>query len=214
MSDDNNDILQIARDNYAWFLGSLSFLLLLLKEPRTWLITWWRTPSERKMLAEAVQKLTTGLDVLTHTIEKRLGDLSDGLGRNADAIELADANIKIMMDSSPVGMWWCDPEGKCYRVNEALCQLFGLRPEEMTGAEGLGWMQVIIPEHRQRVYREFEASRKTGVPYECEYTIEPPTNRKWINVTARGEIIKGRGGKPLAIRGSVRPIETHHPVAA
>lgn len=55
-----------------------------------------------------------------------------------------------------VGIYQSDAQGLCVYVNAALCELFGLTAKE---AMGVGWMERVHPDDRDRVM----AARKTAI---------------------------------------------------
>ena len=55
-----------------------------------------------------------------------------------------------------VGIYQSDAQGQCVYVNSALCELFGVSGKE---ARGIGWMDRVHPDDRDRVL----AARKTAI---------------------------------------------------
>jgi PAS domain S-box-containing protein len=76
-----------------------------------------------------------------------------------------------------VGIYQSDAQGQCVYVNTALCELFGLSAKE---AMGLGWMDRIHPDDRQRVL----AARQTAVSpipmFYLDYRIVVGGKTLWI----------------------------------
>ena len=165
---------------------------------------WINAPSERKMLAAAVENVALGLKEITSAVKEMTQVQRD----IADELSINEANVAMMLDASRTAIWFTNAEGECTRANKALCDLFGLSHEDMIGNQGRGWMRAVIPEHRDRVFREFKTALSTDVPYACHYAITK--NGKLINVVANGEVIRARDGRVLAVRGTVEPL----PIAA
>jgi PAS domain S-box-containing protein len=66
---------------------------------------------------------------------------------------MAEASAKV----GRVAIYQSDAEGRCIFVNSALCELFGLTEKE---AMGVGWLDRVHPEDRERVQaaRRYAAS--------------------------------------------------------
>ena len=107
---------------------------------------------------------------------------------------------------TPVGrvaIYQSDAQGQCVYVNTALCELFGITAQE---AMGLGWMDRVHPDDRQRVL----AARKTAaspVPvFYLDYRIVIGGKTLWVAAfsTALMEdgTFKGRIGTITDITGA------------
>lgn len=99
---------------------------------------------------------------------------------------------------TPVGrvaIYQSDAQGQCVYVNTALCELFGITAQE---AMGLGWMDRVHPDDRQRVL----AARKTAaspVPvFYLDYRIVIGGKTLWVaafsTALMEGGTFKGRIG--------------------
>lgn len=99
---------------------------------------------------------------------------------------------------TPVGrvaIYQSDAQGQCVYVNTALCKLFGITAQE---AMGLGWMDRVHPDDRQRVL----AARKTAaspVPvFYLDYRIVIGGKTLWVaafsTALMEGGTFKGRIG--------------------
>ena len=56
----------------------------------------------------------------------------------------------------PVGICWCDPEGRCIYVNGRWCELTGRTDDEVLGES---WEEVVHPDDRQRVRESWAVNR-------------------------------------------------------
>lgn len=157
---------------------------------------WWRRPT----LADALTKLSGVVEKLDGTMKSvitGLRDISDGLA-------VAEANVGLMLDASTAAVWFTNAQGECVRVNRALCDLFELTPEQALGEHGRGWLRAVVPEHRERVWREFKSAIANGIPYACHYSLQ--TSKGLVNVVATGEVIRSRDDRILTVRGTVEPL--------
>ena len=76
-----------------------------------------------------------------------------------------------------VAIYQSDAEGRCVYVNAALCELFGMSEKE---AMGLGWMDRIHPDDRDRV----EAARRhaaSAIPvFHLDYRLQLAGKTIWV----------------------------------
>lgn len=90
---------------------------------------------------------------------KSLADKIDSTHRMAlDSIKtlsLLDARISDYFNYIERPLFEADPTGLNIRVNVALEHAFGYRAAELSGS---GWEQLVIPEHRDRVRREWASA--------------------------------------------------------
>lgn len=160
------------------------------------IVRWWQQPT----LADALIKLSSVVENLDGTMKQvivGLRDISDGLAVN-------ESNVGLMLDASSVAMWFTNAAGECVKANRAMCEMFGLTHEQVVADHGRGWMRAVVPEHRERVWREFKSALASGVPYACHYSINTKTGL--LNVIAKGEVIRSRDDRILTVRGTVEPL--------
>src|SRR5919202_1698914 len=69
----------------------------------------------------------------------------------------------------PVGIFRTDVEGHYSFVNEYWCEIAGITAAE---AEGNGWVQVLYPEDKERVFAEWYRSAQDNIPFRSEYRVQ------------------------------------------
>jgi len=113
-------------------------------------------------LAIAIQQSTTYHKVKTELEERKRAEalLRDSERRYATLAAIA-----------PVGIFRTDAAGNCLYVNERWCTFTGLRGEE---ALGMGWMQVLHPDDRERVMQEWESCLCNHHIFQLEYRFQLP----------------------------------------
>ena len=89
-----------------------------------------------------------------------------------------------------VGIYQSDAQGLCVYVNTALCELFGLTAKE---AMGLGWMDRVHPDDRQRVL----AARKYAVSPIPVFYLDLPDRDRRQDVMDCGVFNRADGGRHL-----------------
>lgn len=76
-----------------------------------------------------------------------------------------------------VGIYQSDAQGLCVYVNTALCELFGLTAKE---AMGLGWMDRVHPDDRQRVLAARKNAASPIPVFYLDYRIVVGGTTLWI----------------------------------
>ncbi len=112
------------------------------------------------------------------------------------AILLAQAELQAVFDSSPVGMFLGDKDGRCRMVNAKFEQICGFRAEDMFGQQ---WVDSLHPEDRTRVISEWYNAIGWSQSFESEHRfVRAGGQIVWANVkvaTIRsGEITIGYVG--------------------
>lgn len=99
---------------------------------------------------------------------------------------------------TPVGrvaIYQSDAQGQCVYVNTALCELFGITAQE---AMGLGWMDRVHPDDRQRVLTARKTAASPVPVFYLDYRIVVGGKTLWIaafsTALMEGGTFKGRIG--------------------
>jgi len=84
----------------------------------------------------------------------------------------------LLFNSSPVGIFATDRNGKCTFVNERWSSITGLSLEV---AKGDGWASALHPEDRNNVFKEWAASTLERRPFRLEYRfLRPEGTIVWV----------------------------------
>lgn len=117
---------------------------------------------------------------------------------------VSDARIRLLQAFSDVCIFECDAAtGSCTWVNEGICKLFDLHPDQMLG---WGWLQAIEPTERESVKRSWKESVEGKYPYSWEYTIVQQNGER-VRVRAKAHELRDKTGKVLMYQGTIKPIE-------
>jgi PAS domain S-box-containing protein len=99
---------------------------------------------------------------------------------------------------TPVGrvaIYQSDAQGLCVYVNTALCELFGITAQE---AMGLGWMDRVHPDDRQRVLTASKTAASPVPVFYLDYRIVIGGKTLWVaafsTALMEGGTFKGRIG--------------------
>ncbi|MFB2939424.1 PAS domain S-box protein [Aerosakkonemataceae cyanobacterium BLCC-F154] len=91
-----------------------------------------------------------------------------------------------LAESSPVGIYRTDVNGKCTYVNQHWCELTGLTAAEVVGE---GWDSVLHPDDRDRIATEWYESVVKGTTFKTECRFQTPNGiTNWIVAQAVAEI--------------------------
>lgn len=82
------------------------------------------------------------------------------------ALRESEKRFRLVASRAPVGIFMTNEQGETMYVNPSWCNMAGLTPEQ---AQGLGWINSIHPDDRQRVLAEWEAAVQSGISSKAEY---------------------------------------------
>jgi PAS domain S-box-containing protein len=108
-------------------------------------------------------------------LRDRQGKIINWFGTNTDIHDrvIAEINLRESEEKyqriatiSPVGIFRCNVQGKCLYVNDRWCELTRLTAAT---AMGLGWIETLHPEDRERVSQEWREAISTNQPFRSEY---------------------------------------------
>ena len=99
-----------------------------------------------------------------------MGSLHAALG-TAEAPMSSEERFRSLSDSSPVGIFTMDVEGRCTYTNPRLLAIDGLTPEAVLED---GWQRLIVPEDREAVLERWTAARSEAREYDDIYRLRIP----------------------------------------
>ncbi len=79
-----------------------------------------------------------------------------------------EQEFQALADSAPVLIWMSGPDKGCTFFNRQWLEFTGVQIEEQLGQ---GWLQLVHPEDRDRVLRDYQASFDQGREFEFEYRL-------------------------------------------
>ena len=134
----------------------------------------------------------------------------NGGGSIKDQIKQIANDIKIIMIErdatfylSKEPMFKTDDKGYYISVNTSLCNLIGATEIELLG---LGWLNYISLQDRDRVWEEWENIIESGKEISLFYGIKNPTTMEVIPVKCRA-VINRDNDKILSVIGTIEPTE-------
>lgn len=128
-------------------------------------------------------------------------DVTDRIHIDEALIE-SEERFKALSDSSPIGIYQTDTEGRCIYINKRLLDITGLTLEESLG---FGWFNSIHPKEKAAELSKIFYARNQRSMYKSEFRILRPDGEvRWLNVrsttmqTEDGRIL-GRVGTAIDI---------------
>jgi len=165
---------------------------------------WFKeTRDKREKLEKAVnhiEKMAEKLSIVSKELQTNGGgSIKDQIKQIANDVKIirieGDATFYLSKDP----MFKTDDKGHYVAVNTSLCQLIGVTEGELLG---LGWLNYISLEDRDRVGEEWENIIESGKEISTFFTIKNPESMEMIPVKCRA-VINRSGDSVISIIGSI-----------
>ena len=115
------------------------------------------------------------------------------------ALRESEARFRNMADNAPVMLWVTDETGACLWLNRQWHEFTGHQQGE---GLGLGWLNAVHPEDRERAEKAFLEAHASRLPFRVEYRIRSRTGEyRWAIDSASPRL--GSAGELLGYIGSV-----------
>jgi PAS domain S-box-containing protein len=140
-------------------------------------------------LERRVEERTAELMVMNQDLQATLLEQ-----QQAEAfLKESESRFRSLSESSPIGVFQTDPDGKCLYTNTCWQEIAGLTLEESLGE---GWINAIHPDDRQQVHAEWDRSVQEEREFLHEFRFLTPQGKiRWVWArsaaiySATGEII-------------------------
>ncbi|MEG3436336.1 PAS domain-containing protein [Pannus brasiliensis CCIBt3594] len=94
------------------------------------------------------------------------------------ALQESEHRYATLARLSPVGIFRCDREGACFYVNDRWTKMTGF---SAGSAIGFGWTDVLHPDDRPRVVRNWQIAVERNEPFRAEYRVRGPDGSSvWV----------------------------------
>lgn len=158
---------------------------------------------KREKLEKAVnhiEKMAEKLSIVSKELQTNGGgSIKDQIKQIANDVKI----IRIERDAAfylfKEPMFKTDDKGYYISVNTSLCNLIGATEIELLG---LGWLNYISLQDRDRVWEEWENIIESGKEISTYFTIENPETMEMIPVKCRA-VINRSGNSVISIIGSI-----------
>jgi len=165
---------------------------------------WFKESRDKREKLEKIvnhiEKMAEKLSIVSKELQTNGGgSIKDQIKQIANDIKIirieGDATFYLAKDP----MFKTDDKGHYVAVNTSLCQLIGVTEGELLG---LGWLNYISLEDRDRVWEEWENIIESGKEISTFFTIKNPESMEMIPVKCRA-VINRSGDSVISIIGSI-----------
>lgn len=158
---------------------------------------------KREKLEKAVshiEKMAEKLSIVFKELQTNGGgSIKDQIKQIANDVKIIriERDATFYLSKNPI--FKTDDKGYFIAVNTSLCQLIGVTEGELLG---LGWLNYISLEDRDRVWEEWENIIESGKEISTFFTIKNPESMEMIPVKCRA-VINRSGDSVISIIGSI-----------
>jgi len=165
---------------------------------------WFKESRDKREKLEKIvnhiEKMAEKLSIVSKELQiNGGGSIKDQIKQIANDVKIirieGDATFYLSKDP----MFKTDDKGHYVAVNTSLCQLIGVTEGELLG---LGWLNYISLEDRDRVGEEWENIIESGKEISTFFTIKNPESMEMIPVKCRA-VINRSGDSVISIIGSI-----------
>jgi len=185
--------------------GGLATAILAMWGLWTKILKPWFKESrdKREKLEKAVthiEKMAEKLSIVSKELQTNGGEsIKDQIKQIANDVKIIRIERDATFYLSKDPMFKTDDKGYYVAVNTSLCQLIGVTEGELLG---LGWLNYISLEDRDRVWEEWENIIESGKEISTFFTIKNPESMEMIPVKCRA-VINRSGDSVISIIGSI-----------
>ena len=126
--------------------------------------------------------------------------------RAQEALRDSEARLRQVVEASGMGTWIWNGKRGSLAWDEALCRIFGIRPEDAP-RDFPGFMARVHPDDREMVARTVAHHRATWVCDDFEHRVVRPDGEV-RHLLSRGNILRDDDATPIGFRGCVFDITT------
>jgi two-component system cell cycle sensor histidine kinase/response regulator CckA len=122
------------------------------------------------------------------------------------ALRESESRLRQVVEASGMGTWIWDGKRGTLSWDEALCRIFGVRPEDAP-TDFPGFMARVHPDDREMVARTVAHHRATWVCDDFEHRVVRPDGEV-RHLLSRGNTLLDDDGQPIGFRGCIFDITT------
>lgn len=191
--------------------GGLATALIAIIKLYSILKKWHNEAKEKR---ENLKKAITHIDTIVlnlQEVNKELkpnggGSIKDQVKQIANDVRIIRIERDATFHLAKEPMFKADNKGYYTFINSALSNLVGVPEQELLG---LGWLNYITLEDKDRIWEEWENIIESGKEISLFYGIKNPTTMEVIPVKCRA-VINRDNDKILSVIGTIEPTEKKH----
>lgn len=127
------------------------------------------------------------------------GSIKDQVKQIANDVRIIRVERDATFHLSKEPMFKTDEKGYYVSCNSAFCSLMGVPEQEILG---LGWLNFIVTEDKERVWEEWENIMESGKEISTYYTIKNPETAELTLIKCRA-VVNRNGDKVVSIIGTI-----------
>ncbi|GET33667.1 hypothetical protein PbJCM13498_25300 [Prolixibacter bellariivorans] len=192
-------------------------LPLLVGGRLTGLILFWGIPEDADIDDDSFQQLARMAPVLALLVEQGVGKISGEITANQileESSPLPDISLQdnLRLYSSILGnvpglIYRCknDRDWTMEFVSQGCLSLTGYQPDEMIGSKAISYGELVLEEHRESLWEQWQKVLENGDVFQGEYQIRSADGKiKWV--WEQGSGIYNGDGELIALEGIVMDI--------
>jgi two-component system CheB/CheR fusion protein len=149
-----------------------------------------------------IDRMETKLDLIIGELKPNGGtSLKDQLNRLEESVSVSQAQRKLILDSSSVGVWTSDADGMCTWVNETLRKR--VRADSIGTFLGENWINVIHVADRKFVMEEWQSAVENQRDFDLHYRMINIETQMPFNVHVKSSPAKCFRDKVIGYNGTV-----------
>ena len=170
---------------------------------------WFKeSRDKREKLARAISHIEKMSEKLTH-VSKELqpnggGSIKDQIKQIANDVKIIRIERDATFYLSKEPMFKTDDKGYYTSVNTSLCNLVGVNEQELLG---LGWLNYVSLEDRDRVWEEWENIIESGKEFSTYYKVKNPSTLQLVPIKCRA-VINRAEDSIISIIGTLEKTES------
>ena len=154
-----------------------------------------------------IKELSKSLAEREQALQERVKEQTAELRRTVESLREREALLSNSQQLAKVGYYVYDPESDGFRTSPVLDEILGLGPDVSRTPQL--WMELVHPDHRDRIMEEMTQQRNEQGEKEMMYQIQRATDGAVRWVRSRSQMKLDSQGKPLSWFGNLQDITEH-----
>jgi diguanylate cyclase (GGDEF)-like protein/PAS domain S-box-containing protein len=154
--------------------------------------------SRKPLEEDTIEALSSVADAIAQGIQRKRAD---------EALRRSEASLTEAQRIAHLGSWERDVKTGEVSWSDETFRIYGFEPKEVVPTFDRV-MELVHSDDRELIRKNMDAALYEGEPYDFEHRIVRPDGEvRWVH--RRGEVVRGEGGEPLRMFGTVHDITEH-----